>query len=59
MNLTNTLLVILTVNGGEFNQHTLTVDCSEFHEELRSEKMDGRTDNWPNSVNYWYMLFFL
>ena len=21
------------------------------------ESTDGRTDNWPNSVNYWYMFF--
>ena len=24
----------------------------------REESMDGRTDNWPNLVNHWYMLFF-
>ena len=25
----------------------------------REESTDGRTDNWPNLVNYWYMLFLI
>ena len=27
------------------------------HRKKRGESTDGRTDNWPNLVNYWYMLF--
>ena len=40
VNFLNTLLVIVTVNCGEFLQHTLsnsTVDCGEFYQGLRSD----------------------
>ena len=40
VNFYNTLLVIVTVNCGEFLKHTLsnlTVDCGEFNQGLRSD----------------------